>query len=88
MFLYGDVEFRGCNERKSKEGKIYYLLVCEDLENSDQIRLYSPSSAVYTIPRENLKRGCVYHCKFDYHYNSFNKDWQFDLIDIVEQLKG
>lgn len=86
MFLYGDVEFRGINERKSKEGNFYNLIVFEDLLTSDQIRLYNSKDNDFTIPRNQLVKGCNYHCKFDYRYNSFNREFQLDLIDIVSSL--
>lgn len=84
MILYGDVEFRGLNTRTSKEGKQYFMIMFEDLETSDQVRMYSRSDAQYTIPRTDLVKGRIYHCSFSYHFNSYENRWQTDLADIIE----
>ena len=87
MLMYGDCEFRGVTERtSSSNGKKYYLLTFEDTVSTDQLRLYSASDTEYTIPRRELKKGLVYHCSFNYHYNSFQQVYQLDLTDIIEEL--
>lgn len=81
MTLFSDCEFRGSESRKSKNGNEYSILRFED-DLGISFPFYVKSDSV--IPIATLSKGTVYRCAFNYHYNSFERRNELDLIGVED----
>ena len=84
MKFLGVAEFRGLEKKQSSKGNPYYQLIFEDVENGEQLRVYSryEKSGSYSVGVDQLAKGAVYNLAFNYHYDYGR--WQLDLLDIRE----
>lgn len=87
MRLTGIGEYRGVRERYTKDNKQYFMLKFED-DVCDQAECYCAADTSFTVPRVSLTKGRVYELEFNYHYNSFQNNWQLDLVDILDHHGG
>lgn len=87
MILYGNSEFVGKESRTSKNGNNYQILRFDDLITGQQYSFYWDNKNVSKIVPDQLERHRQYSLEFNYHYNSFDKRFQIDLVNIAGEVK-
>lgn len=83
MITTSTANYRGFEERSSKNGNSYKVLKFED-ETFSQVPFYARSDASFSVPVGALKRGVDYIVECNYHFNNFQNRWELNLTDIKE----
>lgn len=83
MLLYGDCEFRGAEDRESKNGNKYKILRFEG-DGGEVFPFYYRLNTVFDVSVNDLVKGHVYDLAFSYNYNSYERRYQLDLVNIVK----
>lgn len=83
MICMGVCEYRGMEERSSKQTGNRYMIIKFEDDKADQFSFYCPLDNRYKVDPRSLKRGTLYDCVFDYHMDSYAKSFRMDLYDIT-----
>lgn len=80
--LTGIGEFRGSEDRTSKNGNKYKFLRFED-DGGSVFQFYYKLNDVFNVPVSDLEKGKCYHLEFGYSYNSYDRRYQLALLDVM-----
>lgn len=83
MVLSGKSEFVGREARTSKNGNNYMVIRFDDILTGEQYSFYWDSKLSSAVDPLSLERHHVYDLEFNYRYNSFDRRYQVDLVNIV-----
>lgn len=76
------LEFRKRDKRSGKNAP-YFLLKFEDPASGDTLSLYSPFDREYQFDQLEMKKGDFYLVELGYNYNSYDKAWRVDIVDVL-----
>lgn len=83
MLLYGDAEFRGLENKESKNGNKYKILRFEG-DGGEVFPFYYRNNTVFDVSVNDLVKGHNYDLAFGYHYNSYDRRYQLDLLNVLK----
>lgn len=83
MLLSGKGEFRGSENRKSKNGNEYKIFKFEDSKGT-AFQFYCNPNNTFSMSTLDLVKGNMYELRFELRFNSYQNHLQVDLLDFMD----